>query len=55
MTGWESDLGKALIDDLDDMILGGVMEDSWDAEPYDFPGEQYDTDDYDGYDEDFFG
>jgi hypothetical protein len=31
-----------------------VLADSWDADEIDVP-ELYDTDDYDGYDEDFFG
>lgn len=54
MSGWDSELGRALIDDLDQMVLGDVLADSWDAEELDVP-ELYDTADYDGYDEDFFG
>jgi hypothetical protein len=38
----------------DNSLLGYVQEDNWDADEWD--GEElYNTDDYDGYGEEFFG
>lgn len=39
----------------EDRVADLVMADTWEAETFDFPGELYDTDDYDGWDEEDFG
>lgn len=45
-----------MVDIYDDdlMLLAAVLDDEWAATEYDVP-ELYDTDDYDGWDEEYFG